>query len=577
MQEQKRDWKEALDMGVPGTRDWSVPDDQDDNLCLDGWNQLPPTDILPDFRAVVTKFFDACAKLADHIAVLMAKGLGQDENSSLIKELREKHSSYLRANYYPLCDATQVAEDGSKPLGISPHRDAGFLTVLLQDVDCHSLQVLKDDQWITIHPEPYAFTINTGDMAEVWSNGKYKAPLHRVLSNETRERYSTPFFYNPSYATRVEPLAVTTVGEEDNTEEKKSSGNNYQEAPMYLGVLWGYFRAVRFAGDLTDLGVEIQVADFLCDKPSSHVTKQEIFVKQADFGVPFSVEKYRHLLQAKSDGDQTTSTSRKNPKSALGTTPMMTVLAICFITAVSLLPTSVEASTRSPLVSRNPFNKERTGVSGFGSRSIRKTIFSMSASLSSEKEAEEESEHDSEIDSESLPMMTIQGESVTEPARLTSLDRESSKLGDEVDEAADSAKEACDDETQFEDDYEDILSTTGSNRLWVQRSKEDPDVLWVLIGSDDGTKKKTTLKLSVSDTTGDWQVQRKNPSKRFLQQYPIEQWVPIEGFYGLYRVPSGILWVLVSKTEPVYSAPPLKGASSSSSWLDIRRIVNLEI
>jgi isopenicillin N synthase-like dioxygenase len=317
---QKLDWKEALDLGVPGTRDWTTRDDDAENKCLDGWNQLPSEDILPNFRSTVTKYFDECSKLADTVAILMAKGLGQEETSPMIQELREKHSSYLRSNYYPLCNV--LAEDGTKPLGISPHRDAGFLTVLLQDADCHSLQVMKDDTtWVTIHPEPYALTINTGDMAEVWSNGRYKAPLHRVLSNETKERFSTPYFYNPSYETIVEPLV----------------GDN--EEAMYFGVLWGYFRAVRFAGDLSgtwydrrykqlllqkvvefsnfensirpllffsflllivyhtkDIGVEIQVADFLKDEPSLHVEKQNVFRKVADFGIPFNVETFRPLL-----------------------------------------------------------------------------------------------------------------------------------------------------------------------------------------------------------------------------------------------------------------------------------------
>jgi len=273
---QRRDWKEALDFGVPGSRNWSAKDDKESNMCLDGWNQLPSEEILPNFRSTVTLYFDECAKLSDRIGILMAKGMGQDDMTPILRDLRKQHSSYLRVNYYPLCN--EIAEDGVKPLGISPHRDAGFLTVLLQDVNCHSLQVWYDENWITVNPVPGAFTINTGDMAQIWSNGKYTAPLHRVLSHETRERYSAPFFYNPSYDTRVEPLVI---------------GNN---KPLYYPVLWGYYRAVRFAGDLTDLGVEIQIDHFLQSSDSTHVQKQEKFSEEADFETPFSVEKYRALL-----------------------------------------------------------------------------------------------------------------------------------------------------------------------------------------------------------------------------------------------------------------------------------------
>ena len=296
---QRKDWKQALDFGVPGSRDWSLPDDDPSNMCLDGWNQFPSSEVLPDFRPTVTKYFDECAKLSDRIAILMAKGLGQSPDCDILKKLREHHSSYLRVNYYPTCDVeTNVDEDGVVPLGISPHRDAGFLTVLLQDDDCHSLQVETKDgsKWITISPVPGAFTINTGDMAQIWSNGKYTAPLHRVLSNETQERYSAPFFYNPSYDTMVYPLVPS-----NNQDEKKENDENEDEAiVLYNPVHWGYFRAVRFAGDLTDLGVEIQTEDFLREKASDHLKKQEIFLKEANFRIPFSVSKYRPLLVGQS-------------------------------------------------------------------------------------------------------------------------------------------------------------------------------------------------------------------------------------------------------------------------------------
>jgi hypothetical protein len=51
--------------------------------------------------------------------------------------LMQVHTSYLRLNYYP------PNPDPGNTLGISPHRDAGFLTVLWQDPNCHSLQVQR--------------------------------------------------------------------------------------------------------------------------------------------------------------------------------------------------------------------------------------------------------------------------------------------------------------------------------------------------------------------------------------------------------------------------------------------------
>lgn len=277
---QRRDWKQCLDVGVPGSRDWNIRDDDPANYCLDGCNQFPKEEELSGFRDAVTKYFDACYQLSNRLALLMAKGIAPDgEEDKLIQELSSSHSSYLRLNYYPICDSKETPP----PLGISPHKDAGFLTVLLQDDDCHSLQVFIEEEWLTLHPEPGTFTINTGDMAQIWSNGVYRAPLHRVLANQEKVRYSAPFFYNPSYSSWIRPVESPLNSEKDN---------------MYHAVLWGYFRAVRFAGDLTDLGVEIQVEDFesRIGNDSHHLSKQKVFAAHASFNEPFSVEKYRPLL-----------------------------------------------------------------------------------------------------------------------------------------------------------------------------------------------------------------------------------------------------------------------------------------
>ena len=240
---QRLDWKRALDVGVPGSRDWTLPDNDPRNGCLDGFNQLPNDEELKGFRYTLVKYFSACEELSNRIARLMAAGIaGKDKDGGIVQDMKENHTSYLRINYYPVYGHEQhitrrESSGEPSPFGISPHKDAGFLTVLLQDDDCHSLQVWLDETWQTIIPVKGAFTINTGDMAQIWSNGLYKAPLHRVLTNSHKERYSAPFFYNPGYQSYMKP-----------------GGSHHQ--PAYHPCLWGYFRAVRFAGDFTDLGVE---------------------------------------------------------------------------------------------------------------------------------------------------------------------------------------------------------------------------------------------------------------------------------------------------------------------------------
>lgn len=52
-------------------------------------------------------------------------------------------------------------------------------------------------------PEKDYFTINLGDMFQLWSNGKFKSTLHRVVTTRNVHRYSTPFFVHPSHDTVV--------------------------------------------------------------------------------------------------------------------------------------------------------------------------------------------------------------------------------------------------------------------------------------------------------------------------------------------------------------------------------------
>ena len=80
-------------------------------------------------------------------------------------------------------------------------------------------------------------------MVQVWSNDRYRAPLHRVLANASRERYSLAYFYNPAASAQYAPL----------------SGLG---AARYRPISWGAFRNARAAGDYADAGEEIQIAYF---------------------------------------------------------------------------------------------------------------------------------------------------------------------------------------------------------------------------------------------------------------------------------------------------------------------------
>jgi len=226
-------------------------------------------------RTTILEYYDALTGVAERLTRLFSLGLGMPADYFEQVLHRAAHTSYLRLNYY----APYTGGDPSQ-LAISPHKDAGFLTVLAQDVGCHSLQVrdrAKPDEWVTVIPEHNAFTINTGDMAQIYSNNRYHAPEHRVLTHPDTPRYSAPFFYNPAYDAAVKPLP--SLG-----------------TPQYGELYWGYFRAQRFAGDFADYGAEIQISDFAAGSGSWHIANQARFLERVDFRKAFDVEEMRPLL-----------------------------------------------------------------------------------------------------------------------------------------------------------------------------------------------------------------------------------------------------------------------------------------
>jgi len=223
------DWKEGFDFGhKPAPH---LPDDHPANRCNDGHNQWPPT--LPLFRTEMERYYATMECLAARLTRLISRALGLPP--AFFDSAFETHTSFLRLNHYPLCSTPEL-------LGIGPHTDAGFLTILLADA-VPSLQVQRDGQWVTVEPDPDAFVINIGDMCQVWSNDRFVAPVHRVLTNPTAERHSLAFFYNPNYSVDVAPIP--------------GSGR-----PRYRPLNWGAFRQKRYEGDYADRGTEVQITDF---------------------------------------------------------------------------------------------------------------------------------------------------------------------------------------------------------------------------------------------------------------------------------------------------------------------------
>ena len=201
-----------------------------------------------DFRSTMEDYRDAVTRLS--LSLLEAFCVGLDLPPDFMHTGFEKdHTGFIRLNYYPVADPMAGSATEHQPvadLGVHHHTDAGALTVLLQD-DVGGLQVFRDGLWHDIPPVDGAFVINTGDMMQVWSNDIYQAAIHRVLAMESKDRYSIPFFFNPSADTDVSPLPSVVSDE---------------RPARYRTINWSEFRGKRTDGDYADYGPEVQISQY---------------------------------------------------------------------------------------------------------------------------------------------------------------------------------------------------------------------------------------------------------------------------------------------------------------------------
>ncbi|KAK4481123.1 hypothetical protein RD792_012000 [Penstemon davidsonii] len=128
-----------------------------------------------------------------------AKNENDDDDyiEEILKEF-EDGSQLMVVNCYPPCPEPDLT------LGMPPHSDYGFLTLLQQD-EVKGLQIQHQDKWVTIQPIPGSFVVNVGDHLEIFSNGKYKSVLHRVLVNSMKHRISVASLHSLPFANTVRP------------------------------------------------------------------------------------------------------------------------------------------------------------------------------------------------------------------------------------------------------------------------------------------------------------------------------------------------------------------------------------
>ncbi|KAJ1396688.1 Oxoglutarate/iron-dependent dioxygenase [Sesbania bispinosa] len=91
-------------------------------------------------------------------------------------------------------------------MGLNKHNDITALTILNQLDGVPGLQVKYDGNWVAVDPVPDALVIILADQMQVLTNGRYKSPVHRAVTNRWLPRLSLAMFYAPNDETMIGPM-----------------------------------------------------------------------------------------------------------------------------------------------------------------------------------------------------------------------------------------------------------------------------------------------------------------------------------------------------------------------------------
>ncbi len=186
-----------------------------------GATPFPTPHELPGWHETVASYFVAMERLGAALMRSVARSLGVDEDHfdnafrggiSTLRLLRyELQADDATNDATATDDATNKAtHDSTHEPGMprrGEHVDSGFVTLLCQHGVAGLAVKLRNGEWVEVPPVDGHLVVNFGGLLERWTEGRFRATPHRVISHETT-RFSIPFFYEPRADAVIEPLPI---------------------------------------------------------------------------------------------------------------------------------------------------------------------------------------------------------------------------------------------------------------------------------------------------------------------------------------------------------------------------------
>ncbi|KAI8972649.1 Shy11-oxygenase [Pilobolus umbonatus] len=241
----KQDNREQIDLGreeealpLEGTAVYSH---------LRGPNQWPSQ--IPEFKEIITQLQTSMTDVGLLLLRAMATVLefDQEEFMSLFGKDYSVRMKLLR--YPALNDPVDRPLDHG--LGVGPHKDRGFLTILLQD-EIGGLQVQTlEGEWIDAKPIPNTFIVNIGEMFERLTKQVFVATTHRVVNKPSAnytDRYSIPLFVSPSIEAKIPQVDLVKTKKRNIVSDIKPD-QLLQNEIYGINELQGYLRSHKTAAN----------------------------------------------------------------------------------------------------------------------------------------------------------------------------------------------------------------------------------------------------------------------------------------------------------------------------------------
>ncbi|HKI01008.1 MAG TPA: 2-oxoglutarate and iron-dependent oxygenase domain-containing protein [Thermoanaerobaculia bacterium] len=153
-------------------------------------------------RETVLEYMAALTRLGHRLMAGLALSLDLEESYFAERYTGEPLTLFRIFNYPPPADPDLW--------GVGEHTDYGLLTILLQD-DAGGLEVRSRSGWVAAPPVPGSFVCNIGDMLDRMTKGVFRSTPHRVRNPAPRDRLSFPFFFDPGFFARVQPIDLPGV------------------------------------------------------------------------------------------------------------------------------------------------------------------------------------------------------------------------------------------------------------------------------------------------------------------------------------------------------------------------------